>query len=163
MKLQLQIVTVKNQNKLLKIRALPEQLKYSAHGEFFLGYLDHSDKTVYLIIVDSEPVGCFYLTADLGGLEPFISANKPQHLLGFTIDYRHQGKGIGKLAMQTLINDLQKTDHDALVLSVNCKNPPAIKLYEKVGFEKKPEHYLGGKSGPQWVMACDLATPAPHS
>lgn len=48
--------------------------------------------------------------------------------------YRKQG--IGCLLLERLIEIAKKTEFDILGLEVNEKNIPAIKLYEKYGFEK---------------------------
>lgn len=48
--------------------------------------------------------------------------------------YRKQG--IGCLLLERLIEIAKETEFDILGLEVNEKNIPAIKLYEKYGFEK---------------------------
>ena len=48
--------------------------------------------------------------------------------------YRKQG--IGCLLLERLIEIAKETEFDVLCLEVNEKNIPAIKLYEKYGFEK---------------------------
>lgn len=48
-------------------------------------------------------------------------------------DSRNQG--IGSLLLEKLIEIAKETEFDVLGLEVNEKNVPAIKLYEKYGFE----------------------------
>ena len=48
-------------------------------------------------------------------------------------DSRNQG--IGSLLLEKLIEIAKETEFDVLGLEVNEKNVPAVKLYEKYGFE----------------------------
>lgn len=153
MTVKLEKVTLHNQNDLLKITALPEQAPYSGNGELLTQHLNSPDKTVYLFYFDDQPLACFYLMKEPHYLTDFIgAANHPCYLMALTVNADHQGKGIGLLAMEALIEQLKDTECDAIALSVNCKNPAAIRLYEKAGFHALEELYYGGNAGPQYVM-----------
>jgi ribosomal-protein-alanine N-acetyltransferase len=64
-------------------------------------------------------------------------------LLLFVVDEKYQGKGLGRLFLDTLIDILQ-TQADALFLEVRAGNVPAIHLYESAGFNQvgeRPNYY----------------------
>ncbi len=64
-------------------------------------------------------------------------------LLLFVVDEKHQGKGLGRLFLNTLIETLQ-TQASALFLEVRAGNVPAINLYESAGFNQvgeRPNYY----------------------
>ena len=54
----------------------------------------------------------------------------------FMIDRRYQSKGFGKVALQLLINQIQKDKtHNKILLGVHRESIVAIKLYHSLGFE----------------------------
>jgi RimJ/RimL family protein N-acetyltransferase len=79
-------------------------------------------------------------------------------LLAYFVDARHQGKGFGKAGVKALYPYLQAQYPNALsvVLTVNCRNLPAIKSYLQGGFEDTQQLYHGGRSGPQHIMRMPL-------
>lgn len=83
-------------------------------------------------------------------------------LRAFFIDYKMQGKGYGKTAIQVLRNYLREkyTAYPSICLTVNCKNPAAYHCYEKGGFYDTGELYHGGKAGPQHIMRMKIEDPA---
>ena len=57
-------------------------------------------------------------------------------ILGFVIDSRYQGKGIGSVALNLAIEDIYREYGKViLVLECNQENQGAIRFYEKNGFE----------------------------
>jgi diamine N-acetyltransferase len=54
----------------------------------------------------------------------------------FMIDKRYQTKGLGKAALQLLINQIQKDKtHSKILLGVRKESVAAIRLYHGLGFE----------------------------
>ncbi len=54
----------------------------------------------------------------------------------FMIDRRYQSKGLGKAALQLLINQIQQDKaHNKILLGVHKESIVAIKLYHSLGFE----------------------------
>lgn len=70
------------------------------------------------------------------------------------IDQNHQGRGIGRQFIQGLPELLKREYPDApgVVLTVNCRNKIAHRVYAAGGFHDTGEIYEGGPSGPQHVM-----------
>lgn len=64
------------------------------------------------------------------------------------------GKGVGKLLMQTSIDEAIKRNKEVLWLGVWEKNQRAIEFYTKWGFEKFGEHdfILGNDIQTDWLM-----------
>lgn len=58
----------------------------------------------------------------------------------------HQGKGIGSLLFQHLINEYVTQQKQTLGLLVDLDNPQAKKLYLKLGFEVVGQKTLAGKT-----------------
>lgn len=70
------------------------------------------------------------------------------------IDQNHQGHGIGRRFIQCLPELLKREYPDApgVVLTVNCLNKMAHRVYAAGGFHDTGEIYEGGPSGPQHIM-----------
>lgn len=57
------------------------------------------------------------------------------HVTNIVTAKSHRNQGIGNLLLESLINLCYELDLTSITLEVNEKNLPAIKLYEKFGFE----------------------------
>lgn len=81
----------------------------------------------YLILHKGKPVGTFL----------FRNYGIGTNLISFFIDRKYQGKGLGRLAVQTYINWVRINYPKAreIELAVSPQNCPAQKLYESFGFE----------------------------
>lgn len=111
----------------------------------------------HLIEKESEPIGFFNL--DLGYADQYDFAGATElGLRAFFIDVRHQGFGYGKVAASLLKPYVrqQHPGYSALVLTVNCKNAGAYRVYQHSGFEDEGDLYHGGAAGPQHVMRLRL-------
>jgi diamine N-acetyltransferase len=66
-----------------------------------------------------------------------IDRNDRQYwIYRFMMDRRYQSKGFGKIALQLLINQIQKDKtHNKILLGVHKESIAAIKLYHRLGFE----------------------------
>ena len=64
-------------------------------------------------------------------------------VINIAVDKNYQGRGIGKILLQYVIDN---TEADKIMLEVKENNVPAIKLYEALGFKQihvRPNYYEG--------------------
>jgi RimJ/RimL family protein N-acetyltransferase len=109
------------------------------------------------IVADGEPVGFCVLHRGPGpgGLAP-----TPADVLlrGFLVDAEAQGRGIATRALRGLPGFVARHAPGAqrIVLTVNTRNPAAIRAYRNAGFLDRGELYHGGAHGPQHVLELSL-------
>jgi len=77
---------------------------------------------------------------------------------GVLIGAQYQGLGYGKAAMAALPGYLGQAfpEAGAAVLTVNCTNPTARRVYEASGWRDTGALYLGGNAGPQHIYRMEL-------
>jgi len=142
--------------KVKTVKISEEQIKFAGTPTAFL---KDGSETVHLHVVvnNGDVVGFFKI--DTGYAENY-SFCEPDSLglRAFVIDSRQQGKGLGTKAMLALNPYLQSnySDYTSIYLTVNCKNPAAVRVYEKAGFVDTQALYLGGSAGPQYIMQLSL-------
>lgn len=104
----------------------------------------------FVIETDAGIVGFFQIDTRAPDYvrQPFLE------LCQVVIDRNHQGRGIGKRFIQCLPELLRREYRDApgVVLTVNCRNKMAHRVYAAGGFHDTGEIYEGGPSGPQHIM-----------
>lgn len=138
------------------------QLGVSASQQAYVGQIDNlladaassPDAEPMAICLGSEPVGYYRIDPhprSVAGRDFDVPA---LGLRAFFIDTRWQGRGLGKLALTALLEDVIERHCDArlLVLTVNVSNHAAIRLYQRAGFTRSGELYHGGRAGPQHLM-----------
>ncbi|GKV54261.1 N-acetyltransferase [Sporosarcina sp. NCCP-2222] len=105
-----------------------------------------------LILENGVPVGYFALE-DGEKLSKYSQNTNARLLTAFSIDFKNQGKGLAKIALQLLPEFVKNTlsEIDEIVLGVNQNNVPAYNLYLKTGFIDENEFYQGPK-GPQHIL-----------
>lgn len=75
----------------------------------------------------------------------YCQKTKFYELCRFMIDYRYQGKGYGKEALQIIIEEMKKIEGcKDIYLSIDEKNVIAKRLYEKIGF-KNTGRFIDGE------------------
>jgi RimJ/RimL family protein N-acetyltransferase len=111
------------------------------------------DREPVAILADGEPVGFFVLHRG-----PAAGELAPEHrdvlLRAFLVDAAAQGRGIATRALAALPDFVAQRlpGVHRIVLSVNVKNPVAIRTYQRAGFVDSGRLYLGGAAGPQHVF-----------
>ncbi len=97
--------------------------------------LDHPQKYIiepgghiYIALLNGEPVG----TCALLKLE---NRDYDYELVKMAVTPKAQGYGIGRLLGQAVIDKAKSLEVDELYLETNNQLTPAIRLYEKLGFE----------------------------
>jgi len=142
--------------KVKTVKIADEQIKFVGTPTAFLK--DGSENVhLHVIVNNGDVVGFFKI--DTGYAENYLfCALDSLGLRAFVIDSRQQGKGVGTKAMLALKPYLQSnySDFSSIYLTVNCKNPAAVRVYEKAGFIDTQELYLGGSAGPQHIMWLSL-------
>lgn len=84
---------------------------------------------IYVALVKNEPVGVCALIKR-------ADKNYPYELAKMAVDPKMQGKKIGWLLGQAIVEHAKRLGSKNLYLESNTKLKPAIRLYEKLGFKK---------------------------
>lgn len=97
----------------------------------------------FVLLADEMPVGFFMLKRD--DCLPHWAQAGSATLHALQIDYRQQGKGLGKACLDALpaAVHLAWPDIDQLMLSVDADNLPAMRLYASHGWVDTGEAYRG--------------------
>ncbi|MFD6207356.1 GNAT family N-acetyltransferase [Peribacillus sp. NPDC060253] len=105
-----------------------------------------------VIYVGDDLIGCFALYTDKAGNQ-YTSNEHAILLKSFSLDSRHQKKGLAFKALKVL-PDMIKRDHpdkDEIILTVHHTNIPAINLYKKAGFVDNGYRF-NGEDGEELVF-----------
>ena len=146
-------INLHNCDDLLNVEPLPEQEQYSCAGKKLIPQINNESIIIYGIYINNVIVGYFYLDFNDIDLKEY-STKQYCTLKALTIDAKKQKQGFAKLGLQQLLSEFS-TLHpncEEILLSVNCKDNPTMKLYENIGFTSADQLYLGGKAGPQYVF-----------
>ncbi|WP_115718960.1 GNAT family N-acetyltransferase [Gallaecimonas mangrovi] len=145
-----------HQAALLAVELTPEQVKFAGTASDFWADT-RSGISRYLITWQGQVIGFFKIDFHYSNHYDFCR-RKALGLRAYAIDRRQQGKGYGSQAVAALLAHLKplSVDFPCIYLTVNAKNPGAIRCYQKGGFTDTGEHYLGGKAGPQHIMYANL-------
>jgi len=110
------------------------------------------------ILLGDRPIGFYRLEESVRSIAGHDVDWPALGLRSFFIDQAWQGRGLGSAVMAAVIDDVE-TRHpgiEALVLTVNCRNAPALALYLRAGFVDTGELHLGGRAGPQHLLVRKL-------
>lgn len=112
----------------------------------------------HMILEGDRVVGFFGIDSDYPESHDFAAPGSIG-LRMFSVDHRHQGRGIASAACRLLAAYLGQRypQARACYLTVNHRNPGARAAYLKGGFVDTGANYLGGGAGPQHIMRLDLA------
>ena len=143
-------------DRVLHLEIKEQQTQYVSPITTMLSTLEPSEDC-HLLVRGDEIVGFFLIDRSYSHRYEFSGPGEIG-LLGYFVDDRSQGQGIGKAGVQALKHYLQIQYPEArtVVLTVNCKNLGAIKAYLAGGFEDTQQLYYGGRSGPQHIMRLPL-------
>ena len=123
-------ITKENWETAIELKILPEQEKYLRHEVVLHSlakcYLMPGKYIPYMIMEKNEPVGHFRFRTYIRGV----------NIVSFFIDYKHQGKGLGKKAMEYF--KIWTREHHPIATEIELwvvpSNQKARMLYEKLGF-----------------------------
>jgi len=132
MKLDIKEVDIDNYRDVLQLEINPAQRKYVDSSRYFIAKSKyHPNHQPRAIVADGAVVGLvLYQTGD-GDFEPHECEK-----FGFMIDRKFQGKGIGKLAMGFLVEEVKANKQFTWIeLSCDKDNTNAEKVYIASGFK----------------------------
>ncbi len=139
-------VTRENLGQVLRLKVAPEQERFVATNAVSIAQAHFYPETAWFraIYLDETPVG-FVMIED--------QPDKPKYYLWrFLIDAGHQGRGIGRRAIETIMDHV-RTRPGATELFLSCvpgEGSPGP-FYEKLGFA-----YTGEEDDGEMVMRRDL-------
>lgn len=128
---------------------LPEVLRIqkeafdSKNHEILLKYSKKLRKIFYVIKSQDTIAGycAYYLKPELS----FKGLRIKSVIYSIATDSKYRGKGYGRKLLEESVKEMKLNRIYSILLYVNVKNIPAIKLYEKMGFQiiKKTEGICG--------------------
>jgi RimJ/RimL family protein N-acetyltransferase len=139
--------------RLLALAPRPEQERFAGRlAETLPAAEADPNRTPVAIVADGEPVGFFVLHRGPAA-GPLAPAPRDALLRAFLVDARVQGRGIATRALGALPDFVAASLPGVrrIVLSVNVRNPVAIRTYQRAGFADTGALYHGGAAGPQHV------------
>lgn len=141
---------------------LPEVLRIQAESfdsknqDNLIKYSRKLRKIFYVIKSQDKIAGycTYYLKPELS----FRGLRKKSVIHSIAIDNKFRGKGCGRKLLEESIKEMKLNGIYSILLYVNVKNTPAIKLYEKMGFQivKKIEDVCG-QNEKCFIMELNLA------
>jgi ribosomal protein S18 acetylase RimI-like enzyme len=107
---------------------------------------------------DAEVVGYYRIDLRPGDIVGCEAEGRCAALRSLMIDRRHQGRGLGTLALLACRDDLRRRHPElaTLALTVNCSNARALGAYRSVGFIDTGRLQFGGTAGPQHLLVLRL-------
>ena len=140
--------------RLLALAPRPEQERFAGRLSDTLPAAEADpEREPVAILEGDEPVGLFVLHRGpaAGELAP---ERRDVLLRAFLVDAAAQGRGIATRALAALPDFVSERLPGVrrIVLSVNVKNPVAIRTYARAGFADSGALYHGGAAGPQHVF-----------
>ena len=139
--------------RLLALAPRPDQERFAGRlAETLPAAEADPERTPVAILADEEPVGFFVLHRGPGAAV-LAPEGRDVLLRAFLVDARFQGRGIATRALAALPDFVAAhlPGIHRIVLSVNVRNPVAIRTYQRAGFADTGALYHGGASGPQHV------------
>jgi RimJ/RimL family protein N-acetyltransferase len=154
MEVRLAAVSPDLREALLRLAPRPDQERFAGRLADTLPAAEADpERTPVAIVADGAPVGFFVLHR---GPAAGVLAPEPRDVLlrAFLVDARFQGRGIATRALAALPDfvAVHLPGIHRIVLSVNVRNPVAIRTYQRAGFADTGGLYHGGVSGPQHVF-----------
>ncbi|WP_397448998.1 GNAT family N-acetyltransferase [Pseudomonas sp. NA-150] len=145
-----------------RIEVLPEQQLYSGDIQSALSsLLDRPTPAVrgFALLVERRPAG--FLLLKRGALLPPWADKDSATLHALQIDFRMQGRGLGKLCLHALPEVVRRIwpDVTQLMLSVDADNEAARGLYLGLGWVDTGNGYRG-RVGYERRLVLDLRTEA---
>ena len=95
--------------------------------------------TILFAMLGDEVVGTCALMPETNGADADGADTQGTYeLTKMAVDEQRQGLGIGRALLEAAIDEFKRLDGRRLFLETNSKLPPALRLYESMGFERQP-------------------------
>jgi ribosomal-protein-alanine N-acetyltransferase len=107
-------------------------------ASFYRGW-PRQDIEAYLADTDTPTLVACDAKHKVAGFAMLRLLGDDVELMTIAVEPKFRGKGVGAALMQACFADLMMTPSKRMVLEVAADNPPAIRLYEKLGFTKLSE------------------------
>jgi GNAT superfamily N-acetyltransferase len=110
------------------------------------------------IMRGDAPIGYYRIDPSARSVAGRDFAQPARGLRSLFVDADWQGRGLGARALALLLKDLAAR-HPAtrlLVLTVDCDNRAATRMYRRAGFVDGGARYHGGRFGPQQLLLRSL-------
>ena len=109
------------------------------HAQSFYRGWPRQDIESYIIDPDTPTLVACDAKHKLAGFAMLRILGDDVELMTIAVDPKFRGKGLGNALLKACFEDLLMTPVKRMVLEVAADNPAAIKLYQKLGFEKISE------------------------
>jgi RimJ/RimL family protein N-acetyltransferase len=150
----LHFVTPELRDAVARLAPLPGQERFAGRpAEALAAAAGDPGRRPVAIVADGAPAGFFVLHQGESA-QPLATGDDEVLLRGFFVDAAVQRLGVASRALAGLPGFLR--EHlpavRRVVLTVNLKNPTAIRVYRRAGFADTGDLYHGGAQGPQHVF-----------
>jgi len=132
MEVALREVDAENYPAILALSIKPEQERFVPSSCYLIAkskfHPNHQARAIY---ANEKVVGLVLYQTGEGDFEPHEC-----EIFGFIVDRKHQGKGIGKTALQLLLKEIKSHEQFTNIeLSCDPQNKSAEKVYKQCGFK----------------------------
>lgn len=117
-----------------------------------------SDQDTYFYFVEDEGTLVGYFKLNIGQAQTDVHDSDSLEIERIYVVEGHQGKSIGTLMLQEIIQLAKKMQKTYIWLGVWEHNPKAIRFYQRHHFQKFGEHpyYIGNDKQTDWLLRLDL-------
>jgi ribosomal protein S18 acetylase RimI-like enzyme len=140
---------------LLRLRVRPAQRdRVGAMADLLADVTQCPGSEPMAIMRGDAPIGYYRIDASARSVAGRDFAQPARGLRSLFVDAHWQGRGFGTRALTLLLEDLAMRHPSTrlLVLTVDCDNRNATRMYRRAGFIDGGARYHGGRCGPQQLL-----------
>jgi len=109
------------------------------HAQSFYRGWPRQDIEAYLLDRDTPTLVACDAKRHIAGFSMLRLLGDDVELMTIAVAPKYRGKGVGAALLKACFEDLLMTPSRRMILEVAADNPAAIRLYQKLGFEKMSE------------------------
>ena len=106
------------------------------HAKSFYRGWPRQDIEAYLLDPDTPTLVACDARRNIAGFAMLRILGDDVELMTIAVDRKYQGKGVGEALLKACFEDLMMTPARRMILEVAADNPSALRLYQKLGFDK---------------------------